>query len=509
MSASAVAVPGGTRTQRLRTARAGVAMAVATFAMAGASALEAVLYLSRFGTDVRTDGFFIAFALYTTFGVFAQSLRLTAVPLLVEPHARLGTGDFGRALLVVAIPVILLTTVLAGPLAAVLAPGLDATGRSVTAQALPPLGGAMVLQLWAAGGATVLAIRGRFEAVAAAYIAGAIAGLATFVVLLGPAGELTLAWAMLAMAVVTCGWMLVSVRRACPREDLRPRTPARRAGRDAAVLLARTSVYLAVNALFVITLAAASHAAAGDATVLSYAYLFASYLVAGTGTALGMSRIPDMTRAARAQQRELVVGTVPQGFRYAVLVVAPAMGLLIVAGAPLVHELLPASLDADGARALQEFALLLTPWTVAALLVSFLLPTLFAIGRARLVNGLALPLVAVHVLATLAGQAAGGARGTVAAFCVAPALFAVALLLAGAGRGWAPLARRVGGDVARFGGLAVVTSVAAALATYPLDGVAAAVAAGAVGATLYGAGALLLARDQLQTVAGVLRPRSG
>ena len=33
---------------------------------------------------------------------------------------------------------------------------------------------------------------------------------------------------------------------------------------------------------FVVTLAFASHSTAGDATVLSYAYLFASYLVAGT-----------------------------------------------------------------------------------------------------------------------------------------------------------------------------------------------------------------------------------
>ena len=63
------------------------------------------------------------------------------------------------------------------------------------------------------------------------------------------------------------------------------------------VILGRTAIYLAFNLLFVITLSYASHAAVGDATVLSYAYLYASYLVAGTGMALGMSRIPEMTRA--------------------------------------------------------------------------------------------------------------------------------------------------------------------------------------------------------------------
>ena len=70
-------------------ARAGMAMSIATFAMAAASAIQAVLYLGHFGTNARTDGFFVAFALYSTFGVFSQSLRLTSVGLLVQPGARL------------------------------------------------------------------------------------------------------------------------------------------------------------------------------------------------------------------------------------------------------------------------------------------------------------------------------------------------------------------------------------------------------------------------------------
>ena len=37
--------------------------------------------------------------------------------------------------------------------------------------------------------------------------------------------------------------------------------------------------------------------------MLSYAYLFASYLVAGTAFALGMSRIADMRRGALSDWR--------------------------------------------------------------------------------------------------------------------------------------------------------------------------------------------------------------
>ena len=46
---------------------------------------------------------------------------------------------------------------------------------------------------------------------------------------------------------------------------------------------------------------------------------------------------------------------------------------------------------------LRVFAALLCAWTVAALLVNLLLPALFALGRTKLVNGLAPVVVVVHV----------------------------------------------------------------------------------------------------------------
>ena len=189
-----------------------MAMSLATFAMAAASAAQAVLYLSLFGATAQTDGFFVAFAVYTTFGVFSQSLRLTSVPLLIEPAARLTAREFAAGLGVVAVPVLLLTEPLAGRFASVIAPGLGSSGRSVTESALMILGPAMVLQLWAAGAATVLAVRGKFSAVAKSYIAGAAAGLIVFLLLMETAGELTLGWSMLAMAVVTASSMGLGVR---------------------------------------------------------------------------------------------------------------------------------------------------------------------------------------------------------------------------------------------------------------------------------------------------------
>ena len=493
--------------EHARKARAGLAMSIATFAMAAASGIQAVLYLSRFGTNARTDGFFVAFALYSTFGVFSQSLRVTTVPMLVEPGARLSVRRFATVLAAVAGLVLLLTCGLSGPLSHLLAPGLKPAGRSVTAGALPILGVAMALQLAASGGATVLAIRDRFTTIAGAYMSGALAGLLAFVALMGTAGVQTLGWSMLAMSIVTCAWMLAGLRRSgwlAGGDD----APAASGGRlqallrDCAVVLGRTAIYLAFNVLFVITLAFASRSAAGGTTVLSYAYLFASYLVAGTGMALGMSSIPDMTRDARNQAHAAVAAMVPRGFRYAMLIVAPALGILIACGAPLVHDVLPKSLSTSQVGTLRTFTALLILWTLGALLVNFLLPLLLALGRARLLGMLALPLVVVHVAATAAGSALFGVDGAVGAFWIAPSLLAATLLVEGAGRELAlALAREIAGDAARFVGLAAVAFLSGwAIGEALHAGFAQALIAGVTGASLYVAGLGLVARPQLETL---------
>ncbi|MGI8713983.1 MAG: lipid II flippase MurJ [Solirubrobacteraceae bacterium] len=483
-------------------------MSIATFVMAAASGLQAVMYLGRFGTNAKTDGFFVAFVIYTTFGVFSQTLRLTCVPLLVEPRARLSVREFAAALGLLGLPVLIATVALAGPVSHLLAPGLGSAGQSVTAAALPVLGVAMTVQLWAAGGATVLAVRGRFNSVAHAYIGGAVAGLVVFVAAVGAAGVQTLGWSMLAMGIVTCAMMLAAVARSgglgAAARSVRSKVLARAIG----LVLGGTPVYLAFNMLFVVTLAFASKGSAGDSTVLSYAYLFASYLVAGTGTALGMSRIPEMTRRARQEGSDLVGETVPQGFRYALLLVAPAMAGLITAGAPLIHALLPSSLTNADVHTLRAFSALLVPWTVVALLVNFLIPALLATGRSRLLNQLALPLLGLHVAATAVGSALFGIYGAVGAILFAPAGLAVILLLAGAGQSSHAIANRLARQTGALAGLAAAAFGLAWAVSAPLPsaGLAAACAA-ALGAVAYLLGLRVVARREVGVLLGAVAAR--
>lgn len=487
-------------------------MAVATLAMGLTSGIQALLYLSNFGINGRTDGFFVAFALYTSFGVFSQSIRVTSAPLLVGERPRLTPTELALALAAIALPVAVVTIPLAGPLAALLAPGLGASGRDVTETALPVLGIAMILQLWAAGAATLLAVRDRFDRIAFAYIAGAASGLIVYLAVSGSAGELSLGWSMLAMAVVTCGLMLIGIRasRADSSADLRPRgIQLGRLARCVGLVLGSTLVYLAFNGLYVVTLAFTSNYDAGDATVLSYAYLFASYLVAATGFALGMSRIADMRRGALADWREVIADTVPAGFRYSMLLVAPALAALIAGGASLIGEVLPSSFDPSQVDQLRVFTALLVAWTVAALLVNLLLPALFALGRAKIVNLLAIPVVVAHIAITALGGALWGANGVVGAFFVVPLAFAVVLLAVGAGRGGVPIARELARDGLRFLLFAAASfGLGDAISSTFTGGIATPLLTIAIGSLLYGIFALRLAPGQMRLLVGAVRPAS-
>lgn len=496
---------------REKHAHAGVAMAVATLAMAATSGIQALLYLSSFGVNARTDGFFVAFALYASFGVFSQSIRVTSAPLLVGVRPRLATREFAFALVAIAIPVALATIPLAGPLAGILAPGVGAAGRSVAESALPILGLAMVLQLWAAGGATLLAVRDRFDRIAFAYIAGALSGFVVYLVVSGPAGELSLGWSMLAMAVVTSATMLDGVRSSRPRASLAPAPSLslRRLAGAVWLVLGSTAIYLAFNGLYVITLAFASNYGAGGATVLSYAYLFASYLVAATGFALGMSRIADMRRGALADWREVIADTVPAGFRYSMLIGAPALAALIAGGASLIGEVLPASFDPAQIEQLKVFAALLCAWTVAALLVNLLLPALFALGRAKIVNVLAPVIVVLHIGVTALGGALFGVNGVVGAFFIVPSAFAVVLLFVGAGRGSGPIAAELSRDGLRFGvAAAACFGIGALVGGAVGSGLVAPLLTIAIGSALYVALTPWLAPEQVRLLVGAIRPAS-
>jgi peptidoglycan biosynthesis protein MviN/MurJ (putative lipid II flippase) len=377
----------------------------------------------------------------------------------------------------------------------------------VATDALRILGPAMLAQLGAAGAATLLGVWDRFDVVARAYAGGALTGLASFFAFVGPADELALAWGMCVGSVVTFLWMAVGVQRARLQRSPLAQRSATKVATDAGLLLGRTVVYFVFNALYLVTLAFTTERAAGDATVLSYSYLFASYLVAIASAAVGITRVPDMARGAKAdwEAADVVYDTVPHGFRYAALVCAPAMAALVAGGADLVGEILPDSLPPGDVDRMQAFAALLTIWLLAALVVNFLLPALFAIGRARLVNWLSLPMVAVHVGATALAAEIAGVDGIVGAMGVALWVYGAALLALGGGRLAGRVAREIAIDAVAFCALAAGAFAAGwgfASAVVDDSSLAHAIITLAVGGAIYVAGVWFAAPRQVAVLLG-------
>jgi O-antigen/teichoic acid export membrane protein len=223
-----------------------------------------------------------------------------------------------------------------------------------------------------------------------------------------------------------------------------------------------------------------------------------------------MSRIPELSRRAQSEGTVLVRETVPQGFRYAILLAAPAMAGLITAGAPLIHALLPGSLDKAEVHTLRVFAALLAPWMVFALIVSFVIPVLLATGRSSFLNKLAVPVLLIHLAATAIGSALFGVYGAVGAITVAPAFLAVALFLGGGQRDSRKVSRTLARHSGSFAGLAVAAFGVAWLLSSPISsqGVAAILAA-MVGVVAYLAGLRVVARQEVAVVMAAVANRRG
>jgi len=192
------------------------------------------------------------------------------------------------------------------------------------------------------------------------------------------------------------------------------------------------------------------------------------------------------------------------------LVVAPVVAGLVAFGAPLIGELLPNSFGAAQVDSLRAFTVLLVPWTVTALIVNLVLPAMFALGHARLVNLLAPALLLAHLAATAAGGALFGVYGVALATFLAPLGFAAALLVIAARDGATGVGLELALDTARFAlPAAAAYGVAAAVSATLLGGALRALFAAIVGTALYALALRIAAPGQLRVLTGRLRPLAG
>jgi hypothetical protein len=457
-----------------------VATGAAILTLAFASGLQAILFLHYFGASDRTDGFFAAYALYIVVAVFSQTLRSTAIPLVSGINRKMSATTFGWAVVGLALVILAACLLGAAPLAQALAPGLTHGGRGVTEASLRVLALGMALQLGSAGLATLLGVAGRLRWVAVSYGAGALAGIAAFLVLRASAREQALAWSTVFAAAVAGGLMLVGDR---PR-ILRPPSATRVLGAGVS-LIASSLVPLAPSALYVVTLALASGSGRGEVTLMSYAYMAVAYLAGFTSAAVAMSDMielaPDQGTAATR-----VRSSVPRGLRYSLLVAAPALAVAIIVGAPLLHALVPSRLSTGQVGTLRVFIALLSGWLIAAVALTVTLPALFTSGWIGRLNRLLPAMLALHVAASFTARALLGVDGLLAAMTLAPAVFVAVVLALSQPGGVLEFVGALATDIIRVIAIAVLAfAPPAAIAAVITGALASMLAAAVIGALIY------------------------
>jgi hypothetical protein len=400
----------------------GILTGISTAAVSGSAAVAGAILSRKFGHGVKTDGFFLAYAIYLALVLVANALRVVVLPGFARARGdgRLGAevGTWAAALALPVVPA--LVVALAEPhWVAGLLTG-NARLQHEAALLLPWLVPAAVAQIYAGIAASGLAALDDYGTAAFGFAAGAVAGLAVIVAFVGH-GVQAFGWGLALNGAVALAVPLVVLasRGGVGLPDAGLRSRLRR-------LAEGVALPFALQGLYVIALRYASGLGEGRPTTFSYAYLISSLLVAVTASSLALVSSVPLARGeltpARAGRHVVAASWL------SLAVVGAAAGVFALAGEQVARWALGSSYGGGTGTQLGRLVVYLAPWMVASVAVSVAFPLLFVRGRARFLPLLAVGILALHVLVEWAGRAAFGLAGIAAGMAVTTTV-ALAVLL--------------------------------------------------------------------------------
>ena len=453
----------------------GVLTGISTAAVSVSAAVAGAILSRKFGHGAQTDGFFAAYAVYIALVLVANALRVVVLPDFARSRigGRLGheVGTWAVALAVPVVPAV--AVALAAPhwVAGLLTASSDAQHQA--ALLLPWLVPAAAAQIYAGISASALAAFDDYGTAALGFGAGAVAGVALIVALVGH-GVQAFGWGLALNGAVALAVPLavLAVRRGVALPDAGLRSRLRR-------LAEGVALPFALQGLYVIALRLASGLGEGRPTTFSYAYLIAALLVAVTASSLALVSSVPLARDELTPER--AARHVVAASWLSLVVVAAAAGVFALAGERVARWALGSSYGGGTGEQLGRLVVYLAPWMVASVAVSVTFPLLFVRRQTRFLPLLAIGILGLHVLVEWAGRGAFGLAGIAAGMAVTTAV-ALAVMLV-------PL----GSLHQALQGLIVAATVCGGLAalTFGVSGVVLdAVAAALVGLAVY---ALVLA----------------
>ena len=389
--------------------------------------LLAVLVAAMIGSDARTDGFFAAFAVYSTLVSFAQSARTTVIARMLEGRTRFSVFNhyLGAAILVA-----LIVSVAFGPLGDVLAQlltgDLPEVAGTTARDALLILWPAAILQLFAALGAAMLGALGDFLWAGIAFVAGSVLAIAAFVGLEPSLGIDGLSVAVLLGSCVSAGVVAAALARKGWRPARETVTEPAAGLRAARVLTISSVSFLLAQLGFIVSLALGARLGVGVITVFTY-----GYLAMGLVTALFVSSIPMVLAVPLAQTWDRKPASLlPHHlaiFRAGLLLCLPVVAAALLIGDDVARVVLADFTEAEVDLVIELFAILSLN-LVWGLVQTIPYAAAVAIGRYAAIAIATAGVVAIQIGLSFAAAAADSVQLLAAAIPVSAAFSAVATI---------------------------------------------------------------------------------
>jgi len=237
----------------------GAVTALAIAVQSGLAAVVGVIIARDLGRTAETDGFFAAYGVFIVLALAATALRLVVLPPLARARVdrRLGqeAAAWAVALAVLAVPLLVIATVAAGPAAALLTGFGPEVARSAAEDVLPLMVLAAVAQLFAGLAASTLAACDDYLTAALSYIAASVVGLGYIVLRIHADGIDAVAVGMALNGLVAVTLPTVALARrarteSMPRSAMRPSGPP--IGQRLVVAAQSVSLPLALQAVYLV-----------------------------------------------------------------------------------------------------------------------------------------------------------------------------------------------------------------------------------------------------------------
>ncbi|HUF01378.1 MAG TPA: hypothetical protein VMN35_03045 [Gaiellaceae bacterium] len=437
------------------------------------SAVVGIVIAREFGRSDETDGFFASYGVFVVLVLAAQAIRIAVIPTLARARdeRRLASelAGLSTAIAVVAVPLVLVAELAAGPIGDLLTGGGSDVARDTAAEALRWMLPAAAAHLFAGVAASGLAAFDDYATAAFGYAAGSAAALALILTRVEPDGIVAIAWGMalngtIALLVPAVGLAWRAYRTSMPAGAIRPTGPplVGRLGTFAGA----AALPIALQLLYVACLPFAGRLGTGAVTSFGYAYLGSSALVMITASSLGLVSSAPLTRAGIGAQQ--AARHVVSASWLALVFVGGAAGVFALAGADLVEGVLGAAYGGDVGAEVGELVVALSPWMVASVGVTIAFPLAFVAGRSRALPWIGIAALVLQVPLAWVGGSALDLTGL--ALVLAAATFVVLAALLGQLGALGLTVRGLGVAAATLGAVALVAFLPPARFLGPIAG---------------------------------------